>query len=85
MKKQKNLKVSIIKGLERVPFGVFVLYILRILKLYFYYKPRFLINSLRANEADIFKVYWINPRSIKYCSSGKFNKRTDIGKAEGGD
>ena len=83
---RSKIKITIIKKLENTPhIGVFILYILRVFKLYFYYKPRFFINQFKNQESDIFKVYWVNPKTIRYSSGGNFDKRTDIGRVKGGD
>jgi len=67
-----TLKTKVLKKIENIPFiGVFVLYTLRKLKLYLYYKPNFLLNRFRGGEGNIFKLHWIDPCSIRYISGGE--------------
>jgi hypothetical protein len=80
------LKIKIIKKLEKIPLiGVHFLYIIRILKLYFYYKPIFFFNSLINSQEDIFKIHWIDPHSIEFISAGSFDRRTHIGTSKKGN
>ena len=83
METMKKAKViAIIKSIERIPYTSIFFSLIKTLKLYLYYKPRFFINQSKNKETDIFKIHWINPNMIKYASECK---KATIGEIKGGN
>lgn len=58
--------------------GHFFVRILRELRLLFY-KTIFILSKSQTRDIDIFKVYWVNPQTIRYCYNGRFNVFRDRG------
>jgi len=66
--KPKNIQ-GFVLIIKKIPFlGDFLIFILRWLKFNLYYRFHFLKNKLKSKAIDIYKVYWINPKDIKYIS-----------------
>lgn len=83
-----KFKLSVLSKLDRFPILKDVVIYIRRMTRWLFFKYKWKLKALvdtNNRELDIDKIYWVDPKKIRYCSLNEFNIYKYKGKVIGGN